>query len=314
MYQMPFGTAWIEAICLSCITMFLMTARAQNAAGPVFLVVDHATVCGSNLDDLQREFASVGLKADYGGPHANGVTHMALLGFENGSYLELIAPQKSGKTEGSEWSTFMAADAGPCAWAVAPDDITAEVNRLKVAGVKVVGPQPGSRKRPDGMSVEWQTAFIGSGTPGSTLPFMIQDRTPRAWRVQPSESLKDSGLIGIVGVVIAVNNLDAATATFRKAFQWAPPITEDHKELDAKLAYFPGTPVILAASLDGKGWIEERVQKLGESPVAFLLETRDVAAAQKKFHLSNGKPWFEQKMAWFDEKKLNGVRLGVQGQ
>ena len=67
---------------------------AQNTAGPVFLVVDHATVCGSNLDTLQQEFASVGLKADYGGPHANGVTHMALLGFENGSYLELIAPQK----------------------------------------------------------------------------------------------------------------------------------------------------------------------------------------------------------------------------
>ena len=148
----------------------------------------------------------------------------------------------------------MSADAGPCAWAVAPDDIAAEVNRLKAAGIKVVGPQAGSRKRPDGMAVEWQTAFVGTSTRGSTLPFMIQDRTPRAWRVQPSESLKDSGLIGIVGVVVAVNNLDAATASFRKAFQWAPPITEDHKEWGCQTAYFPGTPVILAASLDGRGW------------------------------------------------------------
>jgi hypothetical protein len=308
-----FWNVRFAARSLACFTILLMSAVAQDK-GPVFLVVDHATVCGSNLDPLRQEFTDVGLKPDYGGPHANGVTHMALLGFENGSYLELIAPQTAGKTQGSEWGNLMAGDAGPCAWAVGPDDITAEVARLKAAGVPVTGPQAGSRKRPDGMSVEWQTAFLGTGTPGSTLPFMIQDRTPRAWRVQPSENLKDSGLVGVVGVVIGVNNLEVASAAFRKAFQWAPPIMEDHKEMDAKLAYFPGTPVILAASLDGKGWIAERIQKLGESPVAFLLGAHDFAAVQKKFHLSNGKPWFEQKMAWFDEKKLNGVRLGVQGQ
>src|SRR5262249_30450051 len=65
-----------------------------------------------------RAFAEVGLKTDYGGPPANGVIHMALLGFEDGSYLELIAPQKPGAVEGSDWAKFMAANAGACAWAV----------------------------------------------------------------------------------------------------------------------------------------------------------------------------------------------------
>ena len=58
--------------------------------------VDHASVCGSNLSTLQDAFASVGLAADFGGPHAHGGTQMALLGFDDGSYLELIAPQKAG--------------------------------------------------------------------------------------------------------------------------------------------------------------------------------------------------------------------------
>src|SRR5215472_875332 len=142
MIQPRFWNVQFAARSLICITVFLMSAMAEDK-GPVFLVVDHATVCGSNLDTLQQEFADVGLKPDYGGPHANGVTHMAVLGFENGSYLEMIAPQTAGKTQGSEWANLMAADAGPCAWAVGPDDITAEVNRLKASGVKVIGPQSG---------------------------------------------------------------------------------------------------------------------------------------------------------------------------
>src|SRR6516165_3541271 len=120
------------------------------------LKVDHASVCGADLEAMQRAFAGVGLKTDYGGPHANGVTHMALLGFEDGSYLELIAPQKAGAVEGSEWAKFMAADAGACAWAVAVPDIDGEVARLKHAGLKAEGPFPGSRKRPDGTVLEWQ--------------------------------------------------------------------------------------------------------------------------------------------------------------
>jgi hypothetical protein len=34
----------------------------------------------------------------------------------------------------------------------------------------------------------------------------------------------------------------------------------------------------------------------------------------KKYKLGNGKTWFGQKVGWFDEKKLDGVRLGVIGQ
>jgi hypothetical protein len=51
---------------------------------------------------------------------------MALVGFEDGSYLELIAPQRAGAVEGSDWAKLMAANAGACAWAVAVADIKSE--------------------------------------------------------------------------------------------------------------------------------------------------------------------------------------------
>jgi hypothetical protein len=289
-------------------------AQEQASKEPVFIAVDHASFCGSNLDSMRQAFASVGLTSDYGGPHSNGVTHMALLGFSNGSYLELIAPQNAALVEGSAWAKLMAGNAGPCAWAVEPDDIQQEAARLKRAGIAVTGPQPGSRKRPDGMSVEWQIADLGSGTPGSMLPFLIQDRTPRAWRVQPSPSLANSPLTGIAAVVLGVNDLNATSALFQRAFQWAPPITEEHKDFDAKLAYFPGTPVILAAPLNGHSWLSDRLQKFGGGPVAYFLITQNFNAAQKEYHLSGAKTWFGQRVAWFDEHRLNGWRLGVLGQ
>src|SRR5437868_5408984 len=174
-----------------------LAAQDQSSKNPVFLNIDHASVCGSNLDNLRQAFASVGLGTDYGGPHSTGGTHMALLGFDDGSYIELIAPQSGVPGDGNGWGKLMADNAGPCAWAVEPKDITEEVARLKAAGMTVNGPKQGSRKKPDGMAIEWDTADVGTGAPGSTLPFLIQDRTPREWRVSASKSVQGSGIGGV---------------------------------------------------------------------------------------------------------------------
>ena len=112
--------------------------------------------------------------------------------------------------------------------------------------------------------------------------------------------------------MIGVNNLDAAIALFRKAYGWAMPLTETQKDW-GKMAYFPGEPVILV-SPSGGGWLSERLTKYGESPVAILLNTRDFPGSVKKYRLSGTKTWFGQRVAWFDERKLKGVRLGVIGQ
>jgi predicted enzyme related to lactoylglutathione lyase len=143
------------------------------------------------------------------------------------------------------------------------------------------------------------------------LPFIIEDQTPRAWRVQPSESAKGAPVFGVENVVLGVNNLDAAIALFRKAYGWSEPLVETQKDF-GKLAYFPGEPVILAAP--SGGWMSDRLSKFGEGPVAYLLGTRDFNAATKKYKLAGTKTWFGQRVGWFDTAKLKGVRLGVIGQ
>jgi predicted phosphohydrolase len=112
-------------------------------------------------------------------------------------------------------------------------------------------------------------------------------------------------------VVVGVSNLDASIALFRKTYGWSEPLIEVQKDF-GKLAYFPGQPVILAAP--SGGWLSERISRFGEGPVAYLLSTRDFAAASKKYKLSGSKTWFAQKVGWFDAAKLQDVRLGVIGQ
>jgi hypothetical protein len=310
-------TTWKRVVECSfgvAVIIFAHFGFSQPQGGSVFLNIDHVSVCGSNLETMQQAFASVGLITDYGGPHAAGGTHMALLGFDDGSYIELIAPQSGVQGDGGGWGKQMADNAGPCAWAVEPKDIGDEVARLKSVGIPVEGPTLGSRKKPDGMAIEWDLAKVGTGAPGTKLPALIQDRTPREWRVVVSKSLQGSGVSGVDMTVIGVSDLNAAVALFRKAYGWAAPVTEDHGDFDAKLAYFPGEPVILAAPAGGHSWLADRLQKDGESPAAYLLATQDLNAAAKKFHLSGTKNWFGQRVAWFDSKKLNGVRVGVIGQ
>ncbi len=300
--------ATLVLVLISFVSRSAMTQENKT----VTLELDHVSVCGSNLNTLRQIFTDVGMTPDLGGPHGNGITQMAIIGFDDASYIELIAPIKAGEAAGSEWAKFMTEDAITCAWAVGTNVLLQDVDRLKKAGIAVKAPERGSRKRPDGMSIEWMTADVGSGTPGSTLPFVIEDQTPRAWRVQTSASVQGAPVSGVENVVLGVNNLDAAIALFRKAYGWADPILENQKDF-GKLAYFPGEPVILAAP-SGGGWLTERLAKFGESPVAYLLGTRDFAGATKKYKLSAGKPWFGQKVGWFDAGRLKGVRLGVIGQ
>src|SRR5208282_5090765 len=65
--------------------LIAMPAMAQETKS-VTLELDHVSVCGSSLDTLRQYFTDVGLTPDFGGPHGNGITQMAMIGFDDGTY------------------------------------------------------------------------------------------------------------------------------------------------------------------------------------------------------------------------------------
>jgi hypothetical protein len=276
------------------------------------LLIDHVTVCGSNLEKMREDFAGVGLHTSYGGRHSNGITHMDLLTFPDGSYIELIAPVSSmGDASGitSGWSKLMEGNAGPGAWAVRTDNIHAEAVRLRSMGIEVRGPEAGSRHRPDGARLEWETAIVGPGPAGSVLPFLIQDKTARERRVpDPAER---SGITGVSAVVIGVRDLDSSIAVFQQSFGLQDASIEGDPEFGATLAYLQNTPVILATPADGNSWLANRLQRFGECPAAFLLQASSESPSSDFPAATKFTRCFGREVAWFDSRRLHETRLGL---
>ena len=138
---------------------------------------------------MRASLAAVGLPSEYGGPHTNHVTEMALTSFPDGSYLELIAPVPNADAKAVAahvWAARMQHDAGPCAWAVRTKDVAAEIRRLRTAGVALREPVRSGRARPDGTRLDWETAQVGDEPNGTFFPFLIHDFTPRPERAFPT--------------------------------------------------------------------------------------------------------------------------------
>lgn len=271
------------------------------------LKVDHATVAGKDVRAMQQALQAAGLASEYGGPHSNHATEMALTSFPDGSYLEQIAIQPNADPAAlaaHEWHKQLEGNGGPCAWAVRPADIDAEITRLRAASIKVSDARKNGRKRPDGVQIEWEAAQVGDGN-GNFFPFLIHDFTPRERRAYPSGKPTTSDFTGVTKVVIGVKDLEASIAQFRRAYGFPEPDRQDDPAFGAKLAWFRGTPVVLAAPLSTQSWLDARIRRYGETPSAFIL------GAARPVDAHNAGVWFGKHVAWADSAKL-GWHLGFE--
>jgi len=278
------------------------------------LKIDHVTIAGPELARLEQAFANLGLATDYGGPHSNNITHMALLGFNDGSYIELISSLQPGQGDTVFWGEHITANGGPCAWAVQVDDVAAEAARVAALGIPVAGPDTYHRRRPDGKLVEWDLALLGDEGAGARLPFIIKDITSRAWRVRPSSSVVDGLLAGVAMVILGVESLPASIDLFRRVYQWPAPITVANPAFGADLAHFAGTPVTLASPLAGDNWLARRLARFAHSPCGYLIGTGDFSAACQRYDLAQTGDWFGHPAAWFDPARLDGFKVGIIGE
>ena len=136
--------------------------------------------------DLQKGIAFVeqhtGVRAAFGGVHPGRGTQNALLSIAAsnaqgpGRYLEIIAPdpQQSGGTSPLLDKLQQLTEPRLVGWAAhLRDNIEAYAAKLRQDGIAATGPTPGSRKRPDGKELHWQTLTLKDDANG-LLPFFIQ--------------------------------------------------------------------------------------------------------------------------------------------
>ena len=196
------------------------------------LTFDHAVLVVDDLDDAVRDYQALGFHVTPGGTHAGGWTHNALIGLADGDYLELIATVQPRHTEllrtlyrhgalsllqpdfGLVQQRFMhsvALGEGLQDFALVTTALEKQIDAANEAGLSLAGPLEGARERPDGVELAWRFGL----PPDASLPFLIDDVTPRARRVPAAApDAHPNGATGVAGVVFAVRDLDAATARF----------------------------------------------------------------------------------------------------
>jgi hypothetical protein len=145
-------------------------------------MLDHILL---GCNDLQTGIAFVeqrtGVRAAFGGVHPGRGTQNALLSLgpsgpsQIGHYLEIIAPDPQQHTEDPLAKKLQSlAEPRLVGWAAhLHENIANYASKLKAAGIAAEGPTPGSRKRPDGKELRWQTINLLDDANG-LLPFFIE--------------------------------------------------------------------------------------------------------------------------------------------
>jgi catechol 2,3-dioxygenase-like lactoylglutathione lyase family enzyme len=175
------------------------------------LTLDHIVILVRDLEQTIVDYTSLGFTVQRGGIHADGATHNALVGFADGSYLELIAFLKPATRH--RWAQASASGTqGFIDFALLPSNVGSVIDTARSRGLFYTGPVDGGRVRPDGERLAWQ---IGA-PPSPDLPFLCGDITPRALRVlEGSVRSHPNGVQSIASITLVVADLEASFARYR---------------------------------------------------------------------------------------------------
>lgn len=233
------------------------------------LTLDHVVIAVADLDRAFADYTALGFTVIRGGEHADGITANVLVVLADGAYLELIAWHRP--NPGNRWSeVFHRAGEGFLDHALLPGDIEADVAAAQGRGLDIGAPLAGGRNRPDGARLEWKTAR----SPGSDVPFLCGDVTPRALRVQEGTVRHHpNGVIGVSDLTVAVRDLDASLHRYAALLGVSAPsageiVVAGMPARGVTLPLGPDTTVTLASPTGEGGLVAESLAARGEGPVA----------------------------------------------
>ncbi|MRS97364.1 VOC family protein [Ralstonia pickettii] len=256
------------------------------------LTLDHIVIRVNDLERVIADYAALGFNVQRGGTHADGVTHNALVGFADGSYLELIAFLQPAP-ERRWWSLGERHGEGYVDFALLPHNVGAVVDAARARGLDYEGPLPGGRLRPDGAKLVWEL-----GRPATPdLPFLCGDVTPRHLRVREGEvRVHANGVQGIASVTVAVQDIETSLARYRALLGSVPtpqPVTLAGVGIASAVVPVGDTALVLVSPLPDSGLaaavdLEHHLATRGEGVLGLTLSSAIGTAASLPVEQTHG--------------------------
>ncbi len=162
--------------------------------------IDHLVIATPDLEETIETWRRLGFRVVEGGRHPYG-SYNALVGFADGSYLELLGFYEEAPAH-PWWGLLGAHGGGLVDFCMATDDIRADCDKLAAASVPMSELHEGGRARPDGYTVKWINNKVEGEFQGR-IPFIIEDVTPRDERL-PRQRDHENGVSGIDCLTLAV--------------------------------------------------------------------------------------------------------------
>ena len=136
---------------------------AAQSLVPAAAAVDHLLLGAADLDAAMAWFeAKSGVRAVPGGSHPGAGTRNALVSLGGRRYLEIIAPDPAQTAFNSRFDVRSLATPRVITWAATTKNVDDLLARARAAGLMAIGPNPGTRARPDGRVLKWRTAAVQS--------------------------------------------------------------------------------------------------------------------------------------------------------
>ncbi len=229
----------------------------------IFLVADP-----EGLDAAGRRFADAGFliteRDDEGKDKAPTV--QKLVCFADGSYIEIMTIRDPAARARHRFAHLLPLGNGWADYSICTDALDADRARLAAAGLPVSAPHDHTKRLTDGRpwGVRLVLAGIGAGHPA--LPFLLEDTVGRDLRIPRARTAHPNGIVGTLGVTVAVRSLAEVKPQFAALFgpgrpaagvpQGAPPVERyvlGRQRIDVAEAGEPGSALGRAVARRGEG-------------------------------------------------------------
>jgi len=180
--------------------------------------IDHVVVVARHLDWAIAGAERAGFTVVPGGEHAGGQSHNALIAFRDGTYIELFAFIDPDQQSAQALWTRLWQGSGLADVALLSAALDDDLARIAERGVRYPNPTDLGRLRPDGERLAWRMSVPSDSetASGHGWPFLIEDTTPRSFRVpfEEHETTHANGGAGLAGIITLVPDLSEARPAF----------------------------------------------------------------------------------------------------